>query len=330
MGGNNLPNVITSRKSHSDYEHIKATLLKILQNNNIDCKCPHELPNKKDYGDLDIICVYPDFDILDFIKNTFYPIDIVPSYKDSRIINVSFNVTEIKDMENHNDFQIDLIFCHKNNMEMYMFYYSYGDIGGIIGRIMSSYGLKFGEKGLFMKYIDVQDTIILSSEPEKICNFIGANYEEWLNGFDTVECIYKWICNIKLFYKDIFKVMNKDHRDRVKKRLMYSNFLKYIDITIDSIQPANSEVIINKQDEAIEYFNKSAEVEKIKKIRLKEKERNQKYNAHIFMDKGYKGKEIGIIKNKFEEHIKSEIDFIDLNTTEKIIEIIEDFLDNIK
>lgn len=337
MGGNNLPNVITSRKSTSDYIHIKSTLLKILQNNNIDCICPYEIPNKTDYGDLDIICVYPNFDILDFIKNTFQSIDIVPSYKDSKIINVSFNVTHIKDMENHNDFQIDLIFCDRHNMEMYMFYYSYGDVGGIIGRIVSSYGLKFGEKGLFMNYnsiTNMPDTIILSSEPEKICNFIGANYDEWLNGFDTVEDIYKWLCNIKLFYKDIFKVMNKDHRDRVQKRPMYSNFLRYIDIDVDSIQHADvnkGEVVINKQTEAIEYFNKWDEVQKIKQIRLKEKERNQKYNAHIFIDRGYKGKEIGIIKKKFEEHIKSSMtidDFIDSNTTEQIVQIIEEFLFN--
>lgn len=68
-----------------------------------------------------------------------------------------------------------------------------------------------------------------------------------------------------------------------------------------------------------------------KNIRLKEKERSEKYNGGIFMERGYKGKEIGFIKKKFEDYIHSEMnigmnEFIDSNKREKIIEIIDEFL----
>jgi ribosomal protein L19 len=112
------------------------------------------------------------------------------------------------------------------------------------------------------------------------------------------------------------------------------NFLKYIDVKDEEISTADEtrgEVIENRQREGIDYFKKWDKVNDTKNIRLKEKERSDKYNGKIFIERGYNGKDIGMIKKKFEDYICSEMniemnEFIDSNEREKIIEIVEKFL----
>jgi len=224
-----------------------------------------------------------------------------------------------------------------------MFYFSYSDFGGILGRITNAYGFKFGDSGLFMcynavtlelNYQNTPDKLYLSDEPKKICAYLGLDYEEWLRGFDTIDRIYDFIMKCVLFDKNIFKTLNVEHRKRLKHRPMYTNFLTYIGISNEEISFADEthgEVIQNKQSEVVEYFGKWNEVEKTKNIRLKEKERSDKYNGNIFVGRGYTGKNIGIIKKKFTEYINTKINldmdkFIDLHTIEEITEIIEKFL----
>jgi len=344
MGGHNLPGIITSRKSSDDYFKIKNKLIQILKSNNIICDTPYELPNKKDYGDLDVICM-PFDNVIEFIKTTFEPDVITPTISKGKLFNVSFNIgknTIYDEFRGNHDFQIDFIMCY-SNMEMYMFYFSYGDLGGILGRISNAYGFKLGESGLFMSYnaitleLNYQNTpdkLYLSDNPDEICKYFGLDYREWKKGFGSVEQVYDFILSCKIFDKNIFKTLNIDHRRRLKLRPMYMNFLKYIKVSDEEISNADEtrgEVIENRQKEGIDYFKKWDIVNETKNIRLKEKERSEKYNGGIFMERGYKGKEIGFIKKKFEDYIHSEMnigmnEFIDSNKREKIIEIIDEFL----
>ena len=344
MGGHNLPGIITSRKSSDDYFKIKNKVLEILKLNNIICDTPYEVPNKKDYGDLDVICM-PFNNVLEFIKTTFKPDVITPTISKEKLFNVSFNIgkdTIYNEFRGYHDFQIDFIMCY-SNMDMYMFYFSYGDLGGILGRISNAYGFKLGESGLFMSYNAVTlelnyqntpDKLYLSDNPYEICEYFGLCYEEWKKGFNLINQIYDFILQSKLFDKIIFKTLNVDHRRRLKLRPMYMNFLKYIDVKDEEISTADEtrgEVIENRQREGIDYFKKWDKVNDTKNIRLKEKERSDKYNGKIFIERGYNGKDIGMIKKKFEDYICSEMniemnEFIDSNEREKIIEIVEKFL----
>ncbi len=344
MGGNNLPGIVTSRKSSDEYEIIKTEILKVLNDNNIICNVPYSVPGKKDYGDLDVICFYRD-DILDFIKRIFVPDVVTPTISNGKLFNVSFNIgkdTIIPTIRNHNDFQIDFIFCY-SNMDMYMFYFSYGDLGSILGRISNAYGLKLGESGLFMNYnsvtlvLDYQNTpdkIYFSDNPREICQYFKLDYDSWLKGFDTAEEIFNFAISSEFFSKDIFRTLNIDHRRRLRLRPMYMNFLKYINVDSEQIKNASEthgEVIQNLQPEAISYFNKWDIVNETKRMRLKDRERNEKYNGHIFMKLGYKGKDIGMMKNRFEQYINTQLnlslnEFIDMNTVEEINKIIEEFI----
>jgi len=344
MGGNNLPGIITSRIPSKDYFYIKQIILDILHKNNIVAQCPIELPGKVDYGDIDVICEYPtqDFDFKQFIKTNFNPTVMSPSYRDKVLCNISFNST-LPSMIDFTNFQIDFILCPKSSIESYMFYFSYGDLGSIVGRLTNAYAIKFDYTGLWIKFNSItmeikcqntQDYCHLTDSTEELCKYLGLSYSDWMNGFTDMYDIFVWICKSHLFTPNIFRIFNRQHTSRLMKRKMFLKFLEYIGVDDKELENAtcdDSEISYNRQQHAIDYFNKNSEIENIKKIRLLEKERTLKYNAHIFIKYGITGKDIGIKKKHFEEYItktKSSFhDFIDSNTIDVIDICVRDFLE---
>ena len=154
---------------------------------------------------------------------------------------------------------------------MSKFYFSYGDLGGIIGRIAQYIGLKYGSAGLWIcpnsqtigEFLHLEqnleftnnlktqlktqlncddvdlDTIVkaqysnivLTSNPQIICEYLGLDYS-------------KWIVESKFFNSTQFKVLNCADRQRANKRPMYQDFLQYIfkDEPNFIIEKANSNV----------------------------------------------------------------------------------------
>ncbi len=139
MGGHALK-LKTNRKSPEEYRCIKDLVLRILHENDIVASVPREVPGKTSYGDLDVLYVSKVPNIQDLILKMFRPEEIHTNGP-----YISFNSTIL----GHSDFQIDMIRCTPENYEMSKFYLSYGDLGGILGRICNAYGLKFGSDGLW-------------------------------------------------------------------------------------------------------------------------------------------------------------------------------------
>jgi hypothetical protein len=323
MGGNNLPGIKTSRKNLDDYTYIKHIVLDILKLQNIHASCPREIPNKTNFGDLDVIVSNDDtINFIDFIKEHFKPTVYTPSYRDKKLNVISFNST-IDALKEHNTFQIDFIFCNEHQIDMFIFYYSYGDLGGILGRICSAHALKFGQDGLFMMFnvetmslnaAEMQDYCLLSENPKEICEYLNLDYEYWNKSYKSLEDIFNWICQSSFFDKDIFTVLNHGHRDRVKKRPMYLQFLTFININLDDITNATtmtSEIIVNKQQHAIDYFKKQHIVDAIRKDKQKQRLIKSKYNAHNFIKLGITGKNIPMAKAKFEQYILNKHNSLD-------------------
>lgn len=102
---------------------------------------------------------------------------------------------------------------------MSKFYFSYGDIGGIIGRLTQYKSIIYGSKGLWVcpnqKTINkilsmgkinlqtsqkliaksIQSNIFLTNKPDEICKFIDLDWETWTNGFGSKEEIFIWLKN---------------------------------------------------------------------------------------------------------------------------------------
>ena len=170
---------------------LKSVLSKYLEEN----------PDKKDFGDVDILYSHKkdNFILIDYIKELYKPIEIV---NNGVVLSFSYNY-------NDNYVQVDFIKC--KNLVHSKYYYSYGDVGLIIGQIVNYYGLKFGHDGLFIKLTskhigyndDIADKLELSCDFENICKFFDLDFSLWGN-FTSENQIFNWFSKSKYFTKNIF------------------------------------------------------------------------------------------------------------------------------
>jgi len=95
--------------------------------------------NKKTFGDIDVLVLSNEGNNYNNIINLFNPEDI---HNNNPIITIKYK-----------DVQIDFILC--NSIELFnssLFYFSYNDLGNLLGRIYHKFGIKFGHDGLFYIY----------------------------------------------------------------------------------------------------------------------------------------------------------------------------------
>lgn len=329
MGGNALKNVNTVRVSDEQYNKIKKDVLNKLKDM-ITCKTVIETPNKTDYGDLDVLYLSkPDINILEIINKIFNPKDYTHS---GDVLSFSYQI------DDNQYFQIDMIKC--KNLEMCDFYYSYGDLGGIIGTLAKHYGLTYGFNGLWINlneetiknYVEqykikdineqvyniCQDKIILETDPKSICEELNLDYNKWLNKFNSKEEIFEWICKSNLFDKNIFKILNYANRYRLSKRNMYQEFIEYLNL--DETKKSKSQ---NLQLSYIEKYNKIDELHNIVMKFNNIFKRKQKFNGKKFMKYNVSGKEIGEYITKFTLYIETKYNsefniWLDINNEELV------------
>jgi hypothetical protein len=318
MGGNALKKVNTIRIDPINYQRIKIIIMDKLKALGFVVSDIIEAPGKESYGDLDLLYWKDDLgssnshgksgtDIKKIIKDTFNPNEMVSN---GEVLSWDFE-----------NFQIDLIKCSSLEQMTYaQFYFSYGDLGSILGRFCNYHGLKIGHRGFWInvyectiyndKPLDVTRNfgeILLTSSPKETCEFLGLEYSKWLEGFQNLESIFNWIIKSKYFVAKIYQELNADHMRRAKIRPMYMKFLEFVGMNPlknnDKPKPTLSKIRFNMQPEAIKYFNKENELLKIKKqIEFNQVVRT-KFSGKKLLEKGIEGKKIGIILTALEEYV---------------------------
>jgi hypothetical protein len=155
------------------------------------------------------------------------PLELIACFKPTETICANGVVTF--DYSLHNvrcPIKINLINTY--NIEMSQFYYSYGGLGHILSTICKSVGLNFSESGLRINLGKKKEYMILSDSPEKICSFIGLNYNCWKNGFTNNDDLFQWIMTTNYFISSMFLKIGLSKRKRSKKNVFYNVFLDYV------------------------------------------------------------------------------------------------------
>lgn len=306
MGGNALKNILTERLTLKDYEELKLFISKKLNKKNIKHIYPIEIPDKDNFGDIDVLVLFNKININEFIIENFNPTQIV---KNSNVY--SFNIK---------NYQIDFIISKDDNdLEMKKFYFSYGDTCGILGRIISAYGLKLGLQGLFCNLYHSTifngelntahsiSKIILSTNPQEIMEYLNLDFKKYYKGFKNNDEIFDWIKTCRFYKKEFFYNLNNKHRQRAQKRDFYIKFLESIEINPDEITKTicekTGEIFENKQIEALTYFNKLHEIDNIKNNFKKHNIIKNKFSCKKFIDLGINSKDISKILNNFYKFI---------------------------
>lgn len=221
MGGKALKSIDVVRLNKPGFLALEQEVLSILRQKFSYAQSTTYYKDKESFGDLDVIVPRPiPNDILKFLKEKFNPQEI---FYDGKLMNcfaISFD---------YKNFQVDLIFNNPENLEIAQFYYSYNDLNNYIGRFAAAFGCKFGFDGF--RYVMDTDQIMISKNPKKIYEFLGMDWQRYLQGFSTLEEIFSYIIQSKYFNSELFQYENLNHinRSRNKKRPNYEKFLNFLD-----------------------------------------------------------------------------------------------------
>ena len=333
MGGNALKdktgkNAITHRINKKYYDMVKDILLKFLKPI-VFCDTVPELPGKETFGDIDILYRNEkNLDVIGMLKNEYKP-----KYTTKNGNTFTFSL-------DCNIFGLDVLFqidCKcVTNFEMVKWCDAYGDISTIVGMMMNYCGLKYGGLGLWYNVVkyDMKEKLLLSDIPSEIFNFLGLDFDFFVNivnlDKDDYDRIFEWIIKSKFFKSKAFIKI-----DRETARPFFKLFLEYI-----AKNNINVSCDIDNCDElAIKYFKKEQEyLDMIKKFDVCH-DRKLKFCGKMLIDKkleikGIKleSKNVGVEIDKFRNFCVSDNnysnwnDFLDRNTKEYVLEMLEKFI----
>ncbi|MFK4132349.1 hypothetical protein ACI2KR_08650 [Pseudomonas luteola] len=131
-------------------------------------------------------------------------------------------------------FQVDLIYMAEEDLDFALSYFSWNDVGNLIGRIAHKMGLKYAHNGLYLPIRDENylfETILITRDFAKTINFLGFSFDRWSQGFNNLEEIYEFTVSCHRFSTNTYLLENLKHTARVrdKKRPAYTNFLKWLE-----------------------------------------------------------------------------------------------------
>jgi hypothetical protein len=226
MGGNIFKDE-TRRYSREEYLVAERTVLAKIRW--LFGVTPYTIPYyhvKESFGDMDLIL----------------PVDKITSDWKNQLIEL-FDLSKNQYSSNgnvfsfvYNQFQIDIITAKDDNAaKMAVAYFSYNDLGNLIGRIFHKLGLKYGHKGLSLVVRPddnqhVLQEILLTRDMKAIFPIIGLSYDEFQNGFENLEDVFKFVAKSTFFDPEIFLFHNRNHKAviRDRKRATYNSFLNWI------------------------------------------------------------------------------------------------------
>lgn len=220
MGGNAFDNL--RRLAASEYRQLEAELLGKLRTIYPRLAAVPYYAAKPDFGDMDVVVQKPKLERKDFEA-------FLKSIGSERVSYNSDNVSFV-----YQDFQIDLIFVEPEHFETALFYFAYNDLNNLVGRIAHKLGLKFGWDGLLWQIRTESghraEEILLSRSPREIYQFLGYDYDRWLQGFDSLEDLFAFVVSSPYFNPTIYDHENLNHinRTRNRKRKTYSAFLEWL------------------------------------------------------------------------------------------------------
>lgn len=218
MGGNAFSKP-ARRLSAEEYHPFSVAVTAALAEEGWEASVVPSYRTKRDFGDLDIV-VSGDGDLPSVVRKRFAPEE---SSRNGECLSFLTG-----------GFQVDLIQVPRPTHGMALAYFSWNDLGNLIGRVANRAGYHFGHRGLFAAVRDVSGNVFskvpISAEPSKILPFLGYDFSKWKGGFDTPEDIFKYVAEGNCFDPEIFAYRNLNHtnRTRNRKRVMYGKFLEWL------------------------------------------------------------------------------------------------------
>lgn len=310
MGGKAIKKVKVNRFSGSEYLRIYTKIMNDLLQCGIKSSVPHHLSTKETFGDLDILVKNEeDFNLKEWIISTYNPIEIVSG--------TCFSIAYLDD-QTGKYFQVD--FIPVKYIDAAMLFFSYGDVGSIIGRYAAFNGFTFSEDGISIKVrkdllksyfpdinltndrLYVYDKIHLTYDVDIILEILGMNKEEWLN-INNSESLFNWVLSSRFYNRDAFLFVPMNKKRRLEVRPLYKEFLKRIGVEdYDNIEnKIIADSCLDLQMQLLQRFDKIDRLRIIYDRITIGLDRKEKFNSTIFIELGVEKKQLSIIMKLFKE-----------------------------
>lgn len=272
------------RMNRSTYEAMRNYCIDILSAYYTTVICVYPAPQKDDHGDVDLIVSSPrpdSFPSTEALKAALAAerVKIHQHSEQGRSFAIPYSVLGAVDGTDELSCfaQIDVTAVEPDCVDWYMLQQSYGDLWQIVGKFLRPHGLTATNTGLHLRICGLEEDqktghkegrVFLSRNPQLVGQFLGLDMAKWHKGFDTLEELFEWCCQGRLFSKAAFeegKEMAKD-RQRLKKRPAYKRFTEeWLPANLSTMFPSSRKVWGREEvkDAALEFFSRRTQYENL-------------------------------------------------------------------
>lgn len=259
------PTLNTPRMSPEEYERLKCFWTQRLQAYFPDAKIQglREAPEKESYGDIDMFVVTEQrVDFVAMAQHLGAKGVIIRSgglvqkcslavFRDAYLQSITTIVYKLLDAKDPQPTgtvtteeyaQIDIEVLEPQLVEWHVFYSSYSDLAGMLGRIVTNLGFSITDRGLWLRMVELDESkksqhiniadrdgmVFLSRDPNKVMEFLGISANGFTEGFNTLNEMYEWLAKCRLLFAESVKVKrDKSHdRNREQKRTVFAGFFR--------------------------------------------------------------------------------------------------------
>lgn len=217
MGGNAMKEYGARRVSLDEYTELSAKLLEVLP---FEVVTIPYIRDKKDFGDLDVLACGDGNEDIQQTLNDSLRLHGTPFKSNGNVVSFLFQ----------HILQVDVIFQPEDELEFARRYYSWGDLGNLIGRVAKSLGWKFGNDGLWLRMEDASP-LLLTRDFDQALDLLGYDSEKFAQGFDTSASAFEYVASSRYFSPRVYQWSHRSHKDKTRdsKRPGYRAFLEWLE-----------------------------------------------------------------------------------------------------
>lgn len=236
MGGNALPGIPTRRLNAEEFHRVaRSVTFALTERFGARAEAIPAYRTKADFGDLDVVVekekVLAEGDGHAWLR------DFAKAHGHARAFKANGNVLSYDhraDPSGEDGFQVDLILTPAAEFDAALAYFSYNDLGNLIGRTAHKMGFVYGHRGLLYPFRDgthLFRTLDVCLDTDRALEFLGYDPRRFRRGFEDLPDIFDYVTGSRYFNPALFLLENRNHTDRVRdrKRKTYSAFLQHLE-----------------------------------------------------------------------------------------------------
>ncbi len=235
MGGKALKNTTTQRLNKPDFDRVSQEVVRGLLERFPSARV-EVIPayaSKADFGDLDVLTTSEDMQahgggeaLAKFAVERFHATDL---FKNGNVLSFDYRESATT---TEPGFQVDVITMPRAAFGFALNYFSFNDLGNLIGRTAHKQGASFGHDGLWYYFRDGDykfREVLLTMDFDLALRYLGYEPARFHQGFEDLQAIFEYVSGSEFFNRDIFLLENRNYQSRVRdrKRKTYTEFLQW-------------------------------------------------------------------------------------------------------